>query len=139
MKFDELRSIGHNIAASLASGDSLLTGVFGTDIFGEAGRSPEGFITVDFLRGTSAGGKPSAFLADAIVQCREAFVALCRNHGTSHTVFREATARYSCDVYGGRFLATVEDAQGRRKVDEYTGMPGSRAKVLDHFGRIRPK
>ncbi len=52
MKFDELRSIGHNIADSLASGTGLLIGIYGTDIFGEASRSPERFITVDFLTGT---------------------------------------------------------------------------------------
>ena len=36
MKFDELRSIGHNIADSLASGIGLLIGYYQMDIFGEA-------------------------------------------------------------------------------------------------------
>ena len=36
MKHDELRSIGHNIADSLASGCGLMIGVYDMDIFGEA-------------------------------------------------------------------------------------------------------
>ena len=139
MKFDELRSIGHNIADSLASGIGLLIGVYEMDIFGEAGRSPEGFITVDFLTGTSEGGTPSRSLARAISLYREAFVDLCGKHGTSPSAFQKLTARYSVNSHGGRFLVTVEDHAGRRMVDEYTGIPGRRARVLDPLGRIRPK
>lgn len=35
MKFDTLRSIGHNIADSLGSGIGLLIGVYEMDVFGE--------------------------------------------------------------------------------------------------------
>jgi hypothetical protein len=66
MKFDELRSIAHNIADSLASGIGLLIGYYELDIFGEASRSPEGFIVVDFLTGTCRAGAPSESLARAI-------------------------------------------------------------------------
>lgn len=52
MKFDELTSIGHNIADSLASGIGLLVGVYEMDVFGEARRSPEPCIVVDFVSGT---------------------------------------------------------------------------------------
>jgi hypothetical protein len=47
MKFDELRSIAHNIADSLASGNGFLIGVYDMHLFGEASQSPEGFMTVD--------------------------------------------------------------------------------------------
>ena len=50
MKFGGLRSIGHNIAYSLATGIGLLVGVYGMNTFGEADRSREGFITVDFVQ-----------------------------------------------------------------------------------------
>jgi hypothetical protein len=136
MKFDTLRSIGHNIADSLASGIGLLIGVYEMDIFGEAGRSPEGYIAVDFLTGTSEGAKPSPSLARAISLYREAVVLLCGKHGTSPAAFRTLTARYSV---GGRFVVTVEDHSGRRRVDEYTGMPGRRVRVLDPLGRVRRK
>ena len=58
MKFNELKSIGHNIADSLASGIGLLTGDYDFDVFGEAAGSPEGFILVDLLTGTWAGATP---------------------------------------------------------------------------------
>lgn len=137
MKFDELRSISHNIADSLASGIGLLIGIYETDIFGEARRSPEGFITVDFLTGTYTGGKPSTDLARAIVLYRDGLADLCAKHGTEPSVFKELTARYSVDTYGGRFLVTVEDRRGRRSTDEYVGTPGRRVRVLDHLGRVR--
>jgi hypothetical protein len=139
MKFDELKSIGHNIADSLASGIGLLIGVYEMDVFGEATRSPEGFITVDFLNGTSEGGTPSPSLAAAIRLYRDALVDLCEKHGTSPSAFRELTARYSIDRYGGRFRVSVQDQQGHHSVDEYVGVPGRRVRVLDHLGRIRPK
>jgi hypothetical protein len=49
MKHAELRSIVHNVADSLASGIGLMIGVYNSDTFGEAARSPSGLITVDFL------------------------------------------------------------------------------------------
>jgi hypothetical protein len=139
MKFDELRSIGHNIADSLASGIGLLIGVYEMDVFGEAARSPEGFISVDFLTGETAGGTPSPYLARAIKFYRQALAGLCQRHDASPALFRELTARYSSDYYGWHFVVTVEDHRGRRSVDEYEGPSGQRAKRLDQLGRIRPK
>jgi hypothetical protein len=139
MKFNELRSIGHNIADSLASGTGLLIGVDGMDIFDEAGRSPEGFITVDFLTGTTEGGTPSPSLAHAISPYRDALGDLCRRHGTSPSAFRQLTARYSTSTLDVRFVVTVEDNDGRRAVDQYVGTPGRRVRVLDPLGRIRTR
>jgi hypothetical protein len=139
MKFGELRSIGHNIADSLASGIGLLIGYCQIDVFGEASRSPEGFITVDFLTGTCTVGIPSPSLARAITQYKDALADLCGRHSTSVSAFRELTACYSTDVHGRRFVVTIEDQQGRRSIDEYAGTPGRRVKVLDHLGRVRRK
>jgi hypothetical protein len=139
MKFDELRSIGHNIADSLASGIGLLIGYYRMDVFGEASRSPEGFITVDFLAGMCPIGAPSQSLARAVALYKNALADLCTRHGTSIETFRELTARYLVDAHGKRFIVTVEDQQGRRSIDEYVGMPGRRPKVLDHLGRVRRK
>jgi hypothetical protein len=113
MKYDELRSIGHNIADSLASGIGLLIGVYEMDVFGEAERSPEGFITVDFLTGTSEDGTPSASLARAIRLYRDALADLCKRHGTSPSAFRQLKARYSVEARDRRFLVIVESPFGK--------------------------
>lgn len=127
MKFGELKSIGHNIADSLASGIGLLIGVYQMDIFGEASGSPEGFITVDFLTGTTDGGKPSKGLQKAVSLYCDALVKLCERHGVDKSSFKTLTARYGVDaVYGGHFTVTVEDHKGRRSVDQYSGMGGHR-------------
>jgi hypothetical protein len=139
MKFDELRSIGHNIADSLASGIGLLIGIYEMDIFDEARRSPERCIVVDFLSGKVTSGRASPPLARAIALYGEALADLCKKHRTSRAVFRELTARYSSDVYGRRFVVTIENHQGRRAIDEYVGTPGRRIRILDHLGRVRRK
>ncbi len=130
MKFGELKSIGHNIADSLESGIGLLNGVYGTDIFGEASGSPEGHITVDFLSGSSEGGKPSETLEKAIYECRGALAKLCERHGVEVSAFKTLIARYGVDkVYGGHFTVTVEDQKGRCSVDQYSGMGGRRLRT----------
>jgi hypothetical protein len=139
MKFGELESIGHNIADSLASGIGLLIGVYATDIFDEAGRSPQRYISVDFLNGTSTGGEVSESLARAIRLYSQGLPDLCRRHGIDTSAFRELTARYSSTWRDHHFAVTVEDQSGRRSTVEYAGHPGSRALQLDHLGRIRPK
>ena len=139
MKFGELKSIGHNIADSLASGIGLLIGHYDMDVFSEAAHSPEGYIVVDFLTGTSSGAQPSESLARAIYLYGAALQDLCEKHGTNASAFRELSARYSLDSLGRRFVVTVEDQNGRRSVDEFRGFPGKRVMELDKLGRLRPK
>jgi hypothetical protein len=137
MKFGQLRSIAHNIADSLASGIGLLIGVYEMDIFGEARRSPQRCIVVDFLSGKPIVGNASPYLTRAIVLYRGALFNLCKKHGSSPAEFHELTVRYSTDFIGPRFSVTVENRQGRRSVDEYVGVPGRRIRTLDHLGRVR--
>ncbi|MDD9906174.1 MAG: hypothetical protein OXT06_21605 [Rhodospirillaceae bacterium] len=139
MKFGELKSIGHNIAHSFASGVGHLIGLYGMDVFGEAAKSPEGFIQVDFLAGTSSGAQPSGSLAKASSLYAEALEQLCERHGTSVDAFYELNAYYASDWLGPQFIVTIQDQYGRRSKDEYRGWPGRRAKELDERGRIRPK
>ena len=130
MTFGELKSIGHNIADSLASGVCLLirSQAF-IDVFGEASASPDGFILVDFLSGMTDGGNPSKELADAVSQYRDALCDLCRRHGVEVSFFKALTARYGVDrVYGPYFTVTVEDQMGRRSVDHY-GVGGRRLRA----------
>ena len=139
MKFGVLKSIGHNIADSLASGIGLMIGVYEMDVFGEAARSPERYIIVDFLKGTAVGGRPSPDLAKAITQYAEALPELCARHGVGKDAFRELTARYSVDARGRQFTVTIEDQKGKRSTDDYRGIPGARIQVQDSLGRLRPK
>jgi hypothetical protein len=55
----------------------LARGVGEMDVFGEAARSTEGYILVDFLAGVSSGGRPSAQLAEAIVPYKNGLADLC--------------------------------------------------------------
>jgi hypothetical protein len=138
VKFDCLRSIAHNVAASLASGCSVLVGAYEMDIFGEAARSPEGFIAVDFLTGAASGGTPSAALAAAIAKYREGLADLRLKHGVPAGAFKQLSARYAASPLGIRFVVTVTDQTGRTSIDEYEGEDGRRPKVLDGLGRVRP-
>jgi hypothetical protein len=126
MKFGELKSIGHNIADSLACGLGLPIGLIQTDIFGEASNSPDGYIVVDFLSGATEGGTPSPSLADAILRYREAIGKPCEHHGAEMSAFKTLKARFAVDrVYGWHFTVTVEDQNGRCSTDQFLG-PGGR-------------
>ena len=136
MKFNVLRSIGHNIAYSLASGESMLIGNFQLRPFKEAGQSPNGFIHVNFLTGTSSAG--SLPFRRAIISFRKALPELCEKHGASLLVFRRLEAGYVFDAMPNRFFVTIEDQEGRSTTDEYAAL-GQRFRVLDPLGRIRRK
>src|ERR1700760_2402887 len=139
MKFAELRSIGHNIADSLASGIGLPIGIYQIDIFDEARRDTERCMIVDFLSGKVVKGRASSSLARAVALYAEALPALCAKHRTSSDIFRELVACYSADAFGPRFTVTIADDGGRRAVDDFVGVPGRRIRILDHLGRVRRK
>lgn len=125
MKFGELKSVGHNIADSLASGIGLMLGHDLSDIFGEATNSADGFIVVDFLIGATTGAEPSPDLARTVGEYAKALHGLCERHGSDASAFAALTARYEVDrVYGRQFTVTVEDRSGRISVDRYLGVPG---------------
>jgi hypothetical protein len=137
MKHDELRSVAHNLAHSLASGIGLLIGAYDLDVFAEAGATPEGYLTVDFLKGVVFDRQPSEKLAKAIASYKEALPSLCEKQGGSVSEFRELTVRYYGRSEGRRFVVTVQDQNGKRSSTDYEGSPGHRIRVLDGLGRIR--
>ena len=139
MRYGTLKSIGHNIADSLASGIGLMIGVYEMDVFGEAAAAPEGFIEVDFITGETSGRQPSRELARSLKLYAEALPGLCERHGADISDFRQLTARYSRQSMGIGFTVTIEDRHGRRSADDFIGLPGRRPKVLDHLGRVRGK
>ncbi len=127
MRFGELKSIGHNIAASLASGVGLPVGVYWTDVFGEAQKSPAGAIEVDFISGEITIGTPSPGLLE-VAQLYKGFLSeLCARHGTTAEAFRTLAVRYGVDiVQGPHFTVRVEDNHGRSSTDRYVGWSGKR-------------
>jgi hypothetical protein len=143
MKLDQLRSIGHNIADSLASGSSLLFNFFEgprLSVFGAARHSPEHRVVVDFLNGQATFGKVPPLLARVIADSPNALAHLCKKHGASPSMFRELVASYSIDSPGKfRFAVMVEDNRGRRALDEYVGVPGKRIRTRDYQGRVHRK
>jgi len=139
MKHDDLRSVAHNAAASLASGCSFLIGVYDLDVLAAARQSPEGELVVDFLRGTISGAPPSSPIAKAAAFFPSALPALFEKHGISVSAFNETTARYWAAPQDIRFAVTVVDQFGVATETEHGDYNGQRTKQLDAFGRLRPK
>jgi hypothetical protein len=137
MKMGVLRAIAHNVADSLGSGIGLLVGVYEMDVFGEAKRSPNRTIIVDFLKGKATGARVSSVLAGAITKYREALPKLCAKHGATIDDFKALTAKYSS--FNRRIVVTVQDRIGRCYVDEYVGIPAKHIKFLDKLGRVRTR
>jgi hypothetical protein len=139
MKTGELRSLGHNIADSLASGIGLMIGVYDVDVFAEAAAGPEGFIIVNFLDGTTFGSPVSVTLQRAIHLYREALPALCDKHRIVFSGIKTLNARFGTDqVYGRHFAVTVESAEGKKATDQYVGTPGRRLRRVRSSCLKRP-
>jgi hypothetical protein len=136
-KHSELRAVGHNLAASFAGGIGILVGAYNFDVFGEAARSREGYIEVNFLSGTATGGRPSRRLARVIAAYHEAVPTLCAKHGISPSDFTELAARYTPDPRGNQFTVIVADKAGRQTRSEYGAPDGHRKRIIDTEGRIR--
>lgn len=139
MKHTELRSIVHNVADSLGSGIGLMIGHYEMDVYGDAQRSPERAITVDFLRGVVIEGEPSTSLVESVALYRTALADLCSKAGGSIADVPEAKARFWSDALNRHFTVIITDRDGRRSATDYAGIPGQRVKVLDHLGRLRPR
>lgn len=131
MKFANLKSLGHNIADSLASGIGLMVGIYEMDVFAEAAASTEGHITVNFLDGTTTGATLSPSLARAIALYRDALPSLCAKHDINPAEIKSLLARFGTDAaYGPHFKVTVEDVRGKVATDQYLGSPGRRLRQL---------
>ena len=137
MKHAVLTSVGHNIADSLASGIGLMIGVYEMDVFGEAARSAEGFIEVDFLQGATSGAAPSEALGRAIKLYSKALPELCRKHGVGVGDYERLTARYSGVWPSQAIVVEVVDRAGRASRDTDLGRPAARPKSMDSLGRLR--
>ncbi len=127
MKLGNLKSLGHNIADSFASGIGLLVGVYEMNVFAEAAASDVGYIKVDFLNATTTGGTPSAGLSQAIRLYRDALPSLCAKHEINLTDIKTLEARFGTDpAYGPHFAVTVESVDGKLSTDQYIGVPGKK-------------
>jgi hypothetical protein len=127
MKLGELKSLGHNLADSFASGIGLLVGYYEMNVFAEAAASDPGFVEVNFLNASVAGSPISQSLQGAINCYRDAVPELCKKHNIDFSQIRTLTARFGSDkVYGSHFMVTVESMDGRSSTDRYIGIPGKR-------------
>jgi hypothetical protein len=114
-----------------------MIGVYDMDIFGEAARSDEGYIEVDFLAGSTSGAPPSPSLAQAIRLYADALPGLCERQGADVGDFRRLVARYSGSFPNLYFVVEVIDQGGKASRDRYVGNPGTRPKTVDALGRVR--
>ena len=136
MKHKVLRSVVHDLAASLTSAYSFLTDNVNIDVIEEAGKSPDGRLTVDFLKGSIIEGGATVSLRQAVDRLQLEFVKRCRLLGANLSDVKEARVAF---LRTGHFLVSVTDAAGRRSTTEYSAWSGQRTKVIDELGRLRPK
>jgi len=102
-----------------------MIGVYQIDVFGEAKTAACGYIEVDFLRGTTAGGSVSRTLAGAVELYSKVLPDLCSKQGVDIKEVKALAARFAVDpVYGPHFTVTVENNVGKKAEDQYVGVPG---------------
>lgn len=132
MKFDDLCSIGHNIADSLGSGASSLFNFWTDYVYAEALQSPEHQLEVDFLEGQVTSGKGSDELRQVVALSPQVLADLCRRHGYTPESYRRLSACYLASAYGRQFSVTVEDERGRSRTSHYDGITGKRLSPGKH-------
>jgi hypothetical protein len=137
MKHSQLKSIAHSLAASLASGCSLMTGVYDLDIYDDAGRSPGNELIVDLLNGVVVAGAASPQVSAAVVQLPPNFRRLCAAADVACCDGVGATARFYVTAVHAGFHLVVADSDGRVTETEYEGTQARRALELDAKGKIR--
>lgn len=130
MKLGELKSLGHNLADSFASGIGVLVGVYEMDVFAEAAASDFGYIEVNFLDASTKGSTISERLQGAIKCYSNALPELCKKHSIDPSQIKTLIARFGTDsVYGPHFTVSVESIDGRSSTDRYIGFPGRRMRT----------
>lgn len=130
MKLGELKSLGHNLADSFASGIGLLVGVYEMDVFAEAAASDSGYVEVNFLDASTTGSTISERLKGAIKCYSTALPELCKKHSIDPSQIKTLIARFGTDsVYGPHFTVSVESIDGRSSTDRYIGFPGRRMRT----------
>lgn len=139
VKHTALHAIAHNLADSLGSGCSLLTGCYEFDLFEDLKRSGVSELTIDLLAGSVEPAILSAQLVEAARQAPSSLAHLCERQQGDVGAFVGARARFWLDHTGARIDVTVADRRGRKTTIEYAGVPAARVSVLDELGRQRPK
>lgn len=130
MKLGELKSLGHNLADSFASGIGLLVGVYEMDVFAEAAASDFGYIEVNFLDASTKCSTISERLEGAIKCYSNALPELCKKHSIDPSQIKTLIARFGSDaIYGPHFTVSVESIDGRSSTDRYIGFPGKRMRT----------
>lgn len=127
MNLGKLKSLGHNLADSFASGMGLLVGIYDMNVYAEAAASEDGYIKVNFLAATTIGSPTSASLTRAIELYRDALPGLCAKHGLNRNDIKTLDVRFGTDpAFGPHFSVTVESFDGKFSTDQYVGIPGRR-------------
>lgn len=126
-KLGDLKSVAHNLAASVADGVSFLYGTYSLDIFGEATAAPGGRIVVDFLTGKVIEGDVSPELKKTLAESPTVLATLGLRHAVLPSDFKVLNGSFGVDqVYGSHFTVDVEDNSGRRWKESYSGSTGHR-------------
>lgn len=139
MKHAKLQAIVHNVADSLGSGISLMTGFYDLDVYTDAGNSPTKTLRLDLLGGVVMEGEARANLVAALQRVPGALLEQCKKAGVSREDFRRAEVVFRVDTVEPGFTILVEDRSGRLTETDYLGAPAKREKVLDAYGRVAPK
>lgn len=127
VKLGNLKSLGHNISDSVASGIGLMVGTYEMNVFAEAASAAPGHIDVNFLNGEVSGTPASASLRLAIRHYQAALPDLAAKHGIAAQEIATLSTRFGTDpAYGPHFTVTVASHDGRQSTDRYVGTPGRR-------------
>ena len=139
MKHAKMQAIVHNVADSLGSGISLMTGYYDLDVYKDAHNSPGKTLRLDLLGGVVMEGEARDNLIAALQRVPEALAAQCAKAGISWDDFHRAEVVFRIGKVGPGFTILVEDRAGKLTETDYKGSPAKREKAMDVYGRVVSK
>jgi len=118
-------SVGHSMAASIASGMGFLIGTYGMNVFAEAASDEPAFIDLDLISGALSGSAVTPSLAYALSLYRYALPAQCAKQGADLSKVKGLNVRFGTDVvYGPNFTVTSMGMDGRTSSAVFDGVTG---------------
>jgi hypothetical protein len=137
MKQGQLHAIAHNLADSIASGCSLLLGIYEFSIGAQIAKSPTGRVVIDCLHPRLIEGELTSDMRKLIAAIPGGLTRLCEDEHGAREDFSELRLVFST-TYVAMEVETIVGGNGRAATSRlFAGRPLKRKRVLDKSGRLR--
>jgi hypothetical protein len=137
VKQGQRHAIAHNLADSIASGCSLLLGVYDFSIGAHITESPSGRVVIECLQPLLIEGTLNSEIRELLAALPAGLTKLCDDEGGSPEDFSVLTLAFSKTQLAIEVEIVVAGPASIPRSRWFSGSPLRRKRVLDSAGRMR--